>query len=117
MLRVPHLWYVLALIYLIIGVVVVRRAFSPSCRICLYRHSCPNRERRSPLRGREINLPGQMIPLDAVQNVSNPVSLLALNPLLLFLGDLFIHHATPLDVLCAFQMIRDSCTAATPTNA
>ena len=48
MLQVPHLFYVLAPIYLIIGVVVVRRAFRPSCRVCLYRHSCPNREGDHP---------------------------------------------------------------------
>jgi hypothetical protein len=48
MLQVPHLLYVLAPIYLIIGVVVVRRALKPNCRVCLHRHSCPNREGDHP---------------------------------------------------------------------
>jgi hypothetical protein len=48
MLQVPHLLYVLAPVYIIIGAVVVWRAFNPSCRVCLNRHSCPNREGDHP---------------------------------------------------------------------
>jgi hypothetical protein len=37
MLQVPHLLYVLAPVYIIIGVVVARCAFNPSCCVCLHR--------------------------------------------------------------------------------
>jgi hypothetical protein len=46
--QVPHLMYVLAAVYGIIGVAVLRRAFKPNCRVCLYRHCCPNREGNQP---------------------------------------------------------------------
>jgi hypothetical protein len=40
--------YLLAAAFGSVGVVVVRRAFRPSCRICLHRESCPNREGDQP---------------------------------------------------------------------
>jgi hypothetical protein len=48
MLQVSHVLYVLAPVYIIIGVVVARRAFNPSCRVCLHRHSCLNRDGDHP---------------------------------------------------------------------
>jgi len=40
--------YVLAAAYGVVGVVVLRRAFRSNCRVCLHRHSCPNREGDQP---------------------------------------------------------------------
>ncbi len=34
--------------YTVVGVVIVRRAYKPTCRICLFRQSCPNRPRDDP---------------------------------------------------------------------
>jgi hypothetical protein len=48
MLQASYLVYVLAAVYGIVGVVVVRRALKPNCRICLHRDSCPNREGDHP---------------------------------------------------------------------
>jgi hypothetical protein len=48
MLHASHLIYVLAAVYGIIGVVVLRRTFKPNCRVCLHRQSCPNREGDQP---------------------------------------------------------------------
>jgi hypothetical protein len=33
----------LAAFYTVVGVVIVRRAFKPTCRVCLFRQFCPNR--------------------------------------------------------------------------
>ncbi len=35
----------LAAFYTVVGVVIVRREYKPTCRICLFRQSCPNRQR------------------------------------------------------------------------
>lgn len=48
MLHASHLIYLLAAVYGIVGVVVLRRAFKASCRICLHRDVCPNREGDHP---------------------------------------------------------------------
>jgi hypothetical protein len=49
MFQASHLVFLLlAAVYSIIGVVVVRGAFKPNCRVCLYRQSCPNREGDHP---------------------------------------------------------------------
>jgi hypothetical protein len=36
--------YLFGVFYILIGVVVVRRAYKPSCRICLHRRGCPSRK-------------------------------------------------------------------------
>jgi hypothetical protein len=59
MLQVPHLVYVLAPVYVIIGVVVARRALKPSCRVCLHRHSCPDREGDHPSKAAESTCLGK----------------------------------------------------------
>ena len=43
----------LAGFYTVVGVVIVRRAFKPTCRICLFRQYCPNRQ------GENLNLRGK----------------------------------------------------------
>jgi hypothetical protein len=49
MLQASHIIvYGLAAIYCVTGVLVLRRAFKPSCRVCLHRQSCPNREGNHP---------------------------------------------------------------------
>ena len=48
MLHASSLIYFFAAVYGIVGVVVLRRAFKPSCRICLHRDACPNREGDHP---------------------------------------------------------------------
>ena len=30
--------------YTVVGVVIVRRAYKPTCRVCLFRQFCPNRQ-------------------------------------------------------------------------
>ena len=35
---------VVTALYGVLGVVIVRRLRKPTCRICLFRQSCPNRE-------------------------------------------------------------------------
>lgn len=35
----------LAAFYTVLGVVIVRRAHKPTCRVCLFRQFCPNRQR------------------------------------------------------------------------
>ncbi len=30
--------------YTVFGVVIVRRAYKPTCRVCLFRQFCPNRQ-------------------------------------------------------------------------
>ena len=35
----------LAAFYTVVGVVIVRRAYKPTCRVCLFRQFCPNRQR------------------------------------------------------------------------
>ena len=30
--------------YMVVGVVIVRRARQPTCRVCLFRQFCPNRQ-------------------------------------------------------------------------
>jgi hypothetical protein len=37
--------YLLGAVYVTAGIVVLRLAFRPSCRICLNRHDCPRRLR------------------------------------------------------------------------
>ena len=34
----------LAAFYAVVGVVIVPRAYKPTCRICLFRQFCPNRQ-------------------------------------------------------------------------
>jgi hypothetical protein len=46
--QASHVTSVLAAVYCIIGVLVLRRAFKPNCRICLHRDTCPNREGDHP---------------------------------------------------------------------
>ena len=48
MLQVSHLLHALAAVYGAVGLVVLRRLFEPSCRVCAHRHSCPNREGNHP---------------------------------------------------------------------
>jgi len=51
MLPTPHIIviiYVLAAAYGVFGVVALRRAFKPNCRVCLHRQYCPNREGDQP---------------------------------------------------------------------
>jgi endonuclease III len=40
----PPFLYALAAFYVALGIEVVHRALKPSCRECLYRHCCPNRQ-------------------------------------------------------------------------
>ena len=48
MLQASHLLYLLASVYAIGGVVVLRRALKPNCRLCLHRDVCPNRDGDHP---------------------------------------------------------------------
>jgi len=45
---VPYFMYVLGAVYSVVGALVLRQVFRPSCRVCLHRHSCPNREGDQP---------------------------------------------------------------------
>jgi hypothetical protein len=40
----PPVLLALAALYTVIGVVIIRRLRKPTCRVCLYRQFCPNRE-------------------------------------------------------------------------
>jgi hypothetical protein len=40
--------YALAAFYWVVGVEILLRAVTPSCRVCVYRHSCPYRKRNHP---------------------------------------------------------------------
>jgi hypothetical protein len=46
--HLPRLLYTLAAVYNVVAVVILRRLFQPNCRICLHRHTCPNREGTHP---------------------------------------------------------------------
>jgi hypothetical protein len=49
MLQPSHIiTYLFAAAFGAVGVVILRRAFRPSCRVCLHRKSCPNREGDQP---------------------------------------------------------------------
>ena len=41
-------FYALAAFYWVVGVEILLRALTPSCRICVHRKSCPNRNANHP---------------------------------------------------------------------
>src|SRR5579885_2037795 len=44
MLALSHWFYLPAAFYAGLGILVLRQSLRPSCRLCLNRHSCPNRQ-------------------------------------------------------------------------
>jgi hypothetical protein len=48
MLPLPNFLCVLGAAYCLLGAIVVGRALKPGCRVCLHRHSFPNREGSHP---------------------------------------------------------------------
>ena len=48
MLSLPHFLYALGAAYCLLGAIVANQALKPSCRVCVHRNSCPNREGSHP---------------------------------------------------------------------
>jgi len=48
MLLLPNFFYVLGAAYCLLGAIVACQALKPSCRICVHRNECPNREGSHP---------------------------------------------------------------------
>jgi hypothetical protein len=45
MITLPYWVFAPVLFYTGIGLFILRQSLRPSCRVCLYRHRCPNRLR------------------------------------------------------------------------
>jgi hypothetical protein len=48
MLHFPNFLYALGAAYGLLGAIFACQALKPSCRICVHRNSCPNREGSHP---------------------------------------------------------------------